>query len=165
MDAGTEDKTKSDEEEHREYHKEKDMDDKAQETKQAEKASQEKKTQAEQEQAKQGEKKDASIYRQWKSIKDKHPDAVLLFRVGDFYKMYNDDARKGANILGITLNKQNGGSMREYAMFPHHALDTYLPKLIRAGERVAICDHLEETKQQQSNGMKEQEEPARRMKR
>ena len=159
------------EEEHREYHEEKNMNDKAQETKQAqkikqaEKAAQEKKTQAEQEHSKQSERKDASIYRQWKSIKDKHPDAVLLFRVGDFYKMYNDDARKGANILGITLSKQNGGSMRKYALFPHHALDTYLPKLIRAGERVAICDFLEETKQQQTKGMKEQEEATKGMRR
>ena len=161
----SEDDIKSDEEEHWKYHTGKDMEDKVQETKQTEQASQDKKVQAEQEQRKKSEQKDASIYRQWKDIKGRHPDALLLFRVGDFYKMYNDDARKGANILGITLGKQSGGSMREYALFPHYALDTYLPKLIRAGERVAICDHLEDTKRQQKTSANETEEQSKGMKR
>ena len=85
---------------------------------------------------------------QYYEIKSKHPDAILLFRVGDFYEMYGDDAIIGAEILGIVRTKRSNGSAAEVAMagFPHHALDTYLPKLIRAGKRVAICDQLEDPK-------------------
>ena len=89
------------------------------------------------------------MMRQFFSMKAKHPDAVLLFRCGDFYETYGDDAVTASGILGITLTKRNnGGSTGETAMagFPHHALDTYLPKLIRAGKRVAICDQLEDPK-------------------
>ncbi len=91
------------------------------------------------------------MMRQFHDLKAKHPDAVLLFRCGDFYETYSDDAVIAADILGITLTKRSGGAGRkdsETAMagFPHHALDTYLPKLIRAGKRVAICDQLEDPK-------------------
>ena len=96
--------------------------------------------------------KDATLtpmMKQFFSMKKKHPDALLLFRCGDFYETYGDDAVEGSRILGITLTKRNnGGNTGEMAMagFPHHALDTYLPKLIRAGKRVAICDQLEDPK-------------------
>ncbi len=86
---------------------------------------------------------------QFFSLKAKHPDALLLFRCGDFYETYCDDAVEAARILGITLTKRNNGAGvkgDEMAGFPHHALDTYLPKLIRAGKRVAICDQLEDPK-------------------
>ena len=89
------------------------------------------------------------MMRQFFSMKAKHPDALLLFRCGDFYETYGDDAVVAAGILGITLTKRNnGGNSGETAMagFHHHALDTYLPKLIRAGRRVAICDQLEDPK-------------------
>ena len=88
------------------------------------------------------------LMRQYYSIKSKHPDAILLFRVGDFYEMYDKDAIEGASILGIVQTKRSNGSAADVAMagFPHHALDTYLPKLIRAGKRVAICDQLEDPK-------------------
>ena len=87
---------------------------------------------------------------QFFSLKEKHPDALLLFRCGDFYETYCDDAVDAARILGITLTHRNNGAGNkgkdEMAGFPHHALDTYLPKLIRAGRRVAICDQLEDPK-------------------
>ena len=91
------------------------------------------------------------MMKQFYDFKAKHPDALLLFRCGDFYETYGDDAVAAADILGITLTKRGtGGSKREndtaMAGFPHHALDTYLPKLIRAGRRVAICDQLEDPK-------------------
>ena len=89
------------------------------------------------------------MMKQFFSMKRQHPDALLLFRCGDFYETYGDDAIEGSRILGITLTKRNnGGNSGETAMagFPHHALDTYLPKLIRAGKRVAICDQLEDPK-------------------
>ena len=88
------------------------------------------------------------LMKQYFEIKAKHPDAILLFRVGDFYEMYGDDAVVGAEILGIVQTKRaNGvGQSVEMAGFPHHALDTYLPKLGRAGKRVAICDQLEDPK-------------------
>ncbi|MDY4039810.1 MAG: DNA mismatch repair protein MutS [Prevotella sp.] len=89
------------------------------------------------------------MMKQFFSMKKQHPDALLLFRCGDFYETYGDDAVEGSRILGITLTKRNnGGATGETAMagFPHHALDTYLPKLIRAGKRVAICDQLEDPK-------------------
>ena len=86
--------------------------------------------------------------KQYFDIKAKHPDAILLFRVGDFYEMYGEDAVTGAEILGIVQTKKaNGpGQTIEMAGFPHHALDSYLPKLVRAGKRVAICDQLEDPK-------------------
>ena len=87
--------------------------------------------------------------KQYLEIKAKHPDAVLLFRVGDFYETFSEDAITASEILGITLTKRANGSAAhvELAGFPHHALDTYLPKLVRAGKRVAICDQLEDPKQ------------------
>ncbi len=86
--------------------------------------------------------------KQYFGIKKKYPDAILLFRVGDFYETFSDDAIKVSGILGITLTKRANGaaSSVELAGFPHHALDTYLPKLVRAGERVAVCDQLEDPK-------------------
>jgi DNA mismatch repair protein MutS len=88
------------------------------------------------------------MMKQFFDLKAKHPDAVLLFRCGDFYETYCDDAVEASRILGITLTKRNNGYNKgdEMAGFPHHALDTYLPKLIRAGKRVAICDQLEDPK-------------------
>lgn len=88
----------------------------------------------------------SSIMKQWKELKGKHPDALLLFRIGDFYEMYKQDAKRGSEALGITLTKMNESKDFHLAGFPHQALDTYLPKLIRAGERVAICDQLESKK-------------------
>lgn len=88
----------------------------------------------------------SSIMKQWKELKGKHPDALLLFRIGDFYEMYKQDAKRGSEVLGITLTKMNESKDFYLAGFPHQALDTYLPKLIRAGERVAICDQLESKK-------------------
>ena len=86
---------------------------------------------------------------QYNKIKAKYPDALLLFRVGDFYETFGEDAVKTANILGIILTKRGAGSESEteLAGFPHHSLNTYLPKLVKAGERVAICDQLEDPKQ------------------
>jgi len=89
------------------------------------------------------------MMKQFFSLKEKHPDALLLFRCGDFYETYCDDAVAAAKILGITLTRRNNGgsaATTEMAGFPYHALDTYLPKLIRAGRRVAICDQLEDPK-------------------
>jgi len=88
------------------------------------------------------------LMKQYYSIKAKYPKALLLFRVGDFYETFSDDAVKTAKILGIVLTKRANGkaSYVELAGFPHHSLDTYLPKLVRAGERVAICDQLEDPK-------------------
>ena len=89
------------------------------------------------------------MMQQFLNLKAKHPDALLLFRCGDFYETYSDDAVEASKVLGITLTKRsNGGSQGETPMagFPYHALDTYLPKLIRAGKRVAICDQLEDPK-------------------
>jgi DNA mismatch repair protein MutS len=88
------------------------------------------------------------LMKQYYSIKDKHPEAILLFRVGDFYETFGEDAIKTSGILGITLTKRANGaaSYVELAGFPHHALDTYLPKLVRAGQRVAICEQLEDPK-------------------
>ena len=88
------------------------------------------------------------MMKQFFDLKAKHPDAVLLFRCGDFYETYCEDAIVASKILGITLTKRNNGASAgsEMAGFPHHALDTYLPKLVRAGRRVAICDQLEDPK-------------------
>lgn len=95
---------------------------------------------------KEQKEKYSSIMKQWKELKGKHPDALLLFRIGDFYEMYKQDAKRGSEVLGITLTKMNGSKDFHLAGFPHQALDTYLSKLIRAGERVAICDQLESKK-------------------
>ena len=86
--------------------------------------------------------------KQYLSIKRQHPDAILLFRVGDFYETFGEDAIKASEILGITLTRRANGAAQyvELAGFPHHALDTYLPKLVRAGQRVAICEQLEDPK-------------------
>ena len=91
---------------------------------------------------------DTPLMRQYNEIKKKHPDAILLFRVGDFYETFSDDAIIASEILGITLTRRANGAAQyvELAGFPHHALDTYLPKLVRAGKRVAICDQLEDPK-------------------
>ena len=92
-------------------------------------------------------KKETPLMMQYNAIKSKYPDAVLLFRVGDFYETFGEDAVKAARILGIVLtNRANGSSKIELAGFPHHSLDTYLPKLVRSGCRVAICDQLEDPK-------------------
>ena len=169
------------EEEHREYHEEADKNEKTEEVTVQEKGKEEKKADADvvtnnkEEQEKEKEQKEdaqkektqksTGIQKQWNDLKAMHPDALLLFRVGDFYEMYNQDARKGADILGITLTKRSSGNFSELAGFPHHALDTYLPKLIRAGERIAICDQLEEPKLQKQEAVKELAEPARGMRR
>ena len=86
--------------------------------------------------------------KQYNAIKIKYPDAMLLFRVGDFYETFGEDAKKAAGVLGITLTKRGAGSETETALagFPHHSLNTYLPKLVKAGMRVAICDQLEDPK-------------------
>lgn len=86
--------------------------------------------------------------RQYQEMKKKHPDAVLLFRVGDFYECFADDAKDVSNYLGLTLTRRaNGNNEFTYlAGFPHHALDVYLPKIVRKGRRVAICEQLEDPK-------------------
>jgi DNA mismatch repair protein MutS len=92
-------------------------------------------------------KKVSPLMKQYNGIKTKYPDALLLFRVGDFYETFGADAIKAAGILGIILtHRNNGGDRTELAGFPHHSLNTYLPKLVKAGERVAICDQLEDPK-------------------
>lgn len=92
------------------------------------------------------------MMKQFYQLKAKHPDAIMLFRCGDFYETYGDDAIEASKILGITLTRRNNGASQgaEMAGFPHHALDTYLPKLIRAGKRVAICDQLEDPKKKRA---------------
>lgn len=95
-----------------------------------------------------GKYADTPLMKQYGNIKAKHPDAILLFRVGDFYETFGEDAIKASEILGITLTRRANGaaSYVELAGFPHHALDTYLPRLVRAGQRVAICEQLEDPK-------------------
>lgn len=80
--------------------------------------------------------------KQFKELKEMHPDTLLLFRCGDFYESYQEDAESASRILGITLTRDKAGDRQ--AGFPYHALDTYLPKLIRAGHRIAICDELKQ---------------------
>ena len=94
------------------------------------------------------EQKNEPLFKQYQEMKKKHPDAILLFRVGDFYEIFGEDAAQASEILGITLTRrQNGVDSRiELAGFPHHALDMYLPKLVRAGKRVAICEQLKDPK-------------------
>ena len=88
------------------------------------------------------------MMKQFFELKAKHPDAIMLFRCGDFYETYSEDAIVASEILGITLTKRANGQAKSVEMvgFPFHALDTYLPKLVRAGKRVAICDQLEDPK-------------------
>ena len=131
---------------------------------QEDKPSDQKEQASEQREEKKEEKKEekavkvaiSPLVQQYLDLKKKHPDAILLFRCGDFYETYKDDAVKASKILGITQTKSNGrkddeGKPLAMAGFPYHALDTYLPKLIRAGERVAICDQLEMPKQTTSS--------------
>ena len=97
---------------------------------------------------KEAPKKETPLMKQYNSIKRKYPDAMLLFRVGDFYETFGEDAIKAAKILGIIQTyRNNGGEKIELAGFPHHSINTYLPKLVKAGQRVAICDQLEDPKQ------------------
>ena len=88
------------------------------------------------------------LMKQYNQIKARHPEAMLLFRVGDFYETFGEDAIKASRILGIILTKRKNGAAAEMELagFPHHSLETYLPKLVRAGQRVAICDQLEDPK-------------------
>src|SRR5690606_7961145 len=88
------------------------------------------------------------LMKQYNQIKAKHPDALLLFRVGDFYETFGDDAVKASKVLGIVLTKRKNGAAAfiDLAGFPYHSLENYLPKLVRAGYRVAICDQLEDPK-------------------
>lgn len=109
------------------------------------------------------------IIKQYNDLKQKHPDALLLFRCGDFYETYKEDAVKASNILGITLTKHSKrmdeeGKPLKMAGFPYHALDTYLPKLIRAGERVAICDQLESPRQKTSQQEEDKQEAKQEVK-
>lgn len=109
------------------------------------------------------------IIKQYNDLKQKHPDALLLFRCGDFYETYKEDAVKASNILGITLTKHSKrmdeeGKPLKMAGFPYHALDTYLPKLIRAGERVAICDQLESPRQRTSQQEENKQEAKQEVK-
>ena len=91
--------------------------------------------------------REAQTYHQVQKLKEKHPDAMMLMRNGDFYEAYGEDAEKASRILGIALSKQSAGRQKfDYASFPHHALDVYLPKLVRAGLRIAICDALADPK-------------------
>ena len=94
------------------------------------------------------EQRNEPLLKQYQEMKKKHPDAILLFRVGDFYEIFGKDAVQASEVLGITLTRRQSGvdSRIELAGFPHHALDTYLPKLVRAGHRVAICEQLEDPK-------------------
>lgn len=97
--------------------------------------------------AKEDKNAETPLMQQYNQIKARHPQALLLFRVGDFYETFGEDAIKASKILGIVLTKRrNGTSHIELAGFPHHSMDTYLPKLVRAGQRVAICDQLEDPK-------------------
>ena len=94
------------------------------------------------------EVKETPLMKQYNDIKHKYPDACLLFRVGDFYETFGEDAVRASKILGIVLTKRGAGSETETALagFPYHSLNTYLPKLVKAGLRVAICDQLEDPK-------------------
>ena len=98
---------------------------------------------------KEKEVKETPLMKQYNAIKSKHPGALLLFRVGDFYETFGQDAVVASKVLDIVLTKRANGAAShiELAGFPHHSLDTYLPKLVRAGNRVAICDQLEDPKE------------------
>jgi flagellar biosynthesis GTPase FlhF len=162
------------EQEHQESHEESDAHEKKEEEKKRQNSPEQKKKEQEEEKRKEeltkAETKAVAaialspILSQFKSIKEKHPDAMLLFRRGDFYETYMDDAEKSSRILGITLTKNSkekdfDGKPLKIAGFPHHALDSYLPKLIRAGQRVAICDLLESPKQKVSEVVTPNKDP------
>ena len=104
------------------------------------------------------EQKNEPLLKQYQEMKKKHPDAILMFRVGDFYEIFGKDAVEASEILGLTLTRRQSGvdSRIELAGFPHHALDTYLPKLVRAGKRVAICEQLEDPKLKKTTEKKPQ---------
>ena len=104
------------------------------------------------------EQKNEPLLKQYQEMKKKHPDAILMFRVGDFYEIFGKDAVEASDILGLTLTRRQSGvdSRIELAGFPHHALDTYLPKLVRAGKRVAICEQLEDPKLKKTTEKKPQ---------
>ena len=104
-------------------------------------------------------KTENKMVKQFNELKARHPDAVILFRVGDFYESYFDDAKKVADATGATLTKRSGEDGYYLTGFPHHALDTYLPKLIRAGLRVAICDDISEPNKIEKRGSDETTEP------
>ncbi len=110
------------------------------------------KTKAKPKSTKANEPKETPLMKQYLGVKAKYPDALLLFRVGDFYETFGKDAITVSNVLGIVLTKRKNGAAAhiELAGFPHHSLDTYLPKLVRAGYRVAICDQLEDPKMTKS---------------
>ena len=93
--------------------------------------------------------KETPLMRQYKEMKAKNPDAVMLFRMGDFFETFEEDAVIASKVCGITLTKRNNGDAGEVPLagFPHHQLDTYLPKLVRAGYRVAVCEQVEDPKQ------------------
>ena len=162
------------EQEHQESHEESEAHEKKEEEKKRQNSPEQKKKEQEEEKRKEeltkAETKAVAaialspILSQFKSIKEKHPDAMLLFRRGDFYETYMDDAEKSSRILGITLTKNSKekdleGKPLKIAGFPHHALDSYLPKLIRAGQRVAICDLLESPKQKVSEVVTPNKDP------
>ena len=162
------------EQEHQESHEESEAHEKKEEEKKRQNSAEQKKKEQEEEKRKEeltkAETKAVAaialspILSQFKSIKEKHPDAMLLFRRGDFYETYMDDAEKSSRILGITLTKSSkekdlDGKPLKIAGFPHHALDSYLPKLIRAGQRVAICDLLESPKQKVSEVVTPNKDP------
>ena len=100
-------------------------------------------------------KTENKMIKQFNELKAKHPDAVILFRVGDFYESYFDDAKKVADATGITLTKRSGEDGYYLTGFPHHSLDIYLPKIIRAGNRVAICDDIFKAIKQENSGSNE----------
>ena len=162
------------EQEHQESHEESEAHEKKEEEKKRQNSPEQKKKEQEEKKRKEeltkAETKAVAaialspILSQFKSIKEKHPDAMLLFRRGDFYETYMDDAEKSSRILGITLTKNSkekdfDGKPLKIAGFPHHALDSYLPKLIRAGQRVAICDLLESPKQKVSEVVTPNKDP------
>ena len=162
------------EQEHQESHEESEAHEKKEEEKKRQNSPEQKKKEQEEEKRKEeltkAETKAVAaialspILSQFKSIKEKHPDAMLIFRRGDFYETYMDDAEKSSRILGITLTKSSKekdleGKPLKIAGFPHHALDSYLPKLIRAGQRVAICDLLESPKQKVSEVVTPNKDP------
>ena len=162
------------EQEHQESHEESEAHEKKEEEKKRQNSPEQKKKEQEEKKRKEeltkAETKAVAaialspILSQFKSIKEKHPDAMLLFRRGDFYETYMDDAEKSSRILGITLTKSSkekdlDGKLLKIAGFPHHALDSYLPKLIRAGQRVAICDLLESPKQKVSEVVTPNKDP------
>ena len=144
---------------------------KGQEQKTNESKARESKAKEKREEPKSQEKKEEKntetpLLKQFNEVKKKHPDALLLFRCGDFYETYMHDAEEASKILGITLTRRNGvkdkdGKPLSMAGFPYHALDTYLPKLIRAGQRVAICDQIEAPKQTAKRSVSELVSPGK----